>query len=67
MRYTKNQTEDPSSYKEIFSLIEGKTIKNAKDVGFEFRLQLSEDYTLRISRTAVNLLILKNPSAKENE
>lgn len=67
MRYTKNQTEDPSSFKEIFSLIEGKTIKNAKDVGFEFQLQLSDDYTLRISGTEVNLLIPKNPSEKENE
>ena len=67
MRYTENQTEDPSSLKEIFSLIEGKTIKNAEDVGFEFQLQLSDDYTLRISGTEVNLLIPKNPSDKNNE
>ena len=64
MRYTKNQTEDPSSFKEVFSLIEGKTIKNAEDVGFEFQLQLSDDYILRISGTEVNLSIPKNPPDK---
>ena len=61
MRYSKNQTEDPSSFKEIISLIEGKTIKNAADVGYEFQLHLSDDYMLRISGTDVNLLIPKNP------
>ena len=64
MRYTKNQTEDPSSYKEVASLIEGKTITNAVDVGNEFQLQLSDDYMLRVSGTEVNLLIPKNPPAK---
>jgi len=64
MRYTKNLTEDPSSFKEVFSLIEGKTIKNAEDVGFEFQLQLSDDYMLRISGTEVNLVIPKNPPDK---
>jgi len=65
MRYTKNQTEDPTSFKEIFSLIEGKTIKNAVDVGNEFQLQLSDDYMLRISGTEVNLVIPKNPPDKQ--
>lgn len=46
MRYTKNQTEDPSSFKEIFSLIKSKTIKNVKDTGNEFQLQLSDNYIL---------------------
>jgi hypothetical protein len=64
MRYTKNLTEDPSSFQEVFSLIEGKTIINAEDIGFEFQLQLSDDYKLRISGTEVNLLIPKNPSDK---
>ena len=64
MRYTKNLTEDPSSFKEIFILIKGKTIKNALDVGNEFQLQLSDDYMLRISGTEVNLVIPKNPPDK---
>jgi hypothetical protein len=64
MRYTKNQTEDPSSFKEIFSLIKDKTIKNAVDVGNEFQLHLSDDYMLRISGTEVNLLITKNSQDK---
>jgi hypothetical protein len=64
MRYTKNLTEDPSSFQEVFSLIEGKTIINAEDIGFEFQLQLSDDYKLRISGTEINLLIPKNPSDK---
>ena len=60
MRFTKNLTEDPSSFKEISSIIEGKTIKNSVDVGNEFQLHLSDDYTLRISGTEVNLLRTKN-------
>ena len=60
MRFTKNLTEDPSSFKEIFSIIEGKTIKNAVDVGNEFQLYLSDDYMLRISGTEVNLLRTKD-------
>ena len=60
MRYTKNRTEDPSSFKEILSLIKGKTIKNLIDVGNQIQLQLSDDYLLRISSTEVNLLITKN-------
>jgi hypothetical protein len=59
-----NKTEDPSSFKEIFSLIEGKTIINAVDVGYEFQLQLSDDYVLRISGTEVNLSIPKNSPDK---
>ena len=65
MRYTKNQTEDPSSFKEIFSLIKGKTINNATDVRNEFQLQLSDDYMLRISGTEVNLFITKKPPYKK--
>ena len=64
MRFTKNLTEDPSSFKEIFSIIEGKTIKNAVDIGNEFQLHLSDDYTLRISGTEVNLLRTKNTPDK---
>ena len=64
MRYTKNQTEDPSSDKEIFSLIEGKTIKNAEDVGDEFQLQLNDGYILKISGTEANLWITENPPDK---
>ena len=64
MRFTKNLTEDPSSFKEIFSIIEGKTIKNAADIGNEFQLHLSDDYTLRINGTEVNLLKTKNPPDK---
>jgi len=64
MRFTKNLTEDPSSFKEISSIIEGKTIKNAVDVGNEFQLHLSDDYTLRINGTEVNLLKTKNPPDK---
>jgi hypothetical protein len=59
-----NQTEDPSSFKEVFSLIKDKTIINAEDVGFEFQLHLSDDYMLRISGTEVNILIPKNPPEK---
>lgn len=64
MRFTKNLTEDPSSFKEIFSIIEGKAIKNAIDFGNEFQLHLSDDYMLRISGTEVNLLRTKNPPDK---
>jgi hypothetical protein len=64
MRYTTNLTEQPSSIYEIFSLIEGKIIKKAADVGNEFQLQLSDDYLLRISGTEVNLVIPKNPPKK---
>lgn len=60
MRYTKNQTEDPSSFQEVVGIIEGKTIITAVDVGTEFQLQLSDDYTLRISGTEVNLLMPKS-------
>ena len=49
MRNIKSQTEDPSSFKEISSLIKGKTIMGALDVGNEFQLQLSNDYMLKIS------------------
>ena len=65
MRYTKNLTEDPSSFKEVFSLIEGKTIKNAVDVGKEFQLHLSDDSILKISGTEVNLLSSKNQPDKK--
>ena len=64
MRFTKHQTEDPSSFKEILSLIDGKIITNAVDVRNEFHLYLSDDYVLRITKTEVNLLRTKNPSDK---
>ena len=67
MRFTKNLTEDPSSFKEIFSMIKGKTIKNAVDLGNEFQLHLSDDHVLRITRTEVNLLRTKNPPDKNDE
>jgi len=57
MRYTKNLTEEPSSLKEIFNLIEGKAIKQVIDLGNEFQLQLSNDFLLKISGTEVNLLM----------
>jgi hypothetical protein len=66
MRYTKNQTEDPSSIKELVSLIKGKTIKHAVDMRKEFHLQLSDDYVLRISGTEVNLLRTTNPPNKND-
>ena len=65
MRYTKNRTENSSSLKEILSLIEGKTIKNAVDVGKEFQLHLSDDSILKISGTEVNLLSSNNPPDKK--
>ena len=61
MRYTTSQTEDPSSIYKIFSLIEGKTITKAADMGTEFQLHLSDDYILRISGTEVNLILPKKP------
>ena len=64
MRYTTNQTEDPSSIHEIFNLIEGKTITKAADMGNEFQLHLSDNYLLRISGTEVNLVIPQKPSDK---
>jgi len=60
VRYTKNLTEDPSSLTEISSLIEGKTIKKAVDVGNEFQIHFSDDYMLRISGTDINFLRIKN-------
>ncbi len=56
MRYTRNQTEDSSNIYEIFSLIEGKKITKAADMGNEFQLHLSDDYILRIIGTEVNLI-----------
>jgi hypothetical protein len=62
MRYTTNQSEDPSSIYEIFSLIEGKTITKAVDMGNEFQLHLNDDSILRISGTEVNLILLQKPA-----
>ena len=64
MRYTKNLTEDASSFKEISSLIEGKTIKELVDVGNEVQLYLNDDYMLRISGTEISLLRTKTPPDK---
>lgn len=62
MRYTTNQSEDPSSIYEIFSLIEGKTITKAADMGTEIQLHLSDDSILRISGTDVNLILPQKPT-----
>jgi len=64
MKFTKNLTKDPSSFKEIWSLIEGKTVKSAGDFGTEFQIGLSDDYMLKISGTRVNLVRTKNPPDK---
>lgn len=55
MRFTENITEVPSSLSKIVNLIKGKTIENAVDLGNEFQLVLSDDYTLRFTREEVNL------------
>jgi hypothetical protein len=64
MKFTKNLTENPSSFEEIWSIIEGKTIKSAGDFGTEFQIGLSDDYMLRISESRVNLVRTKNPLEK---
>jgi|GEM_PF-4653666 len=61
MNFTKNLTEDPSNFEEIWQLIEGKTIKSAADFGEEYQIGLSEDYMLKISGTRVNLVRTRNP------
>jgi hypothetical protein len=65
MRYTTNQTEDPSSIYEIFSLIEGKIIIKAADMGNEFQLHLNDDSILRISGTEVNLVLPQKPAKQQ--
>jgi len=67
MRFTKNLTEEPSSLREILSIIKGKTINNAVDFGNEFQLNLSDDYMLRITGTEVNLFSTKNPPDKDDK
>ena len=64
MKFTKNLTEEPSSFEEIWSLIEGKTVKSAGDFGTEFQIGLSDDYMLKISEIRVNLVRTKNPADK---
>jgi hypothetical protein len=64
MKFTKNLTENPSSFEEIWSIIEGKTIKSAGDFGTEFQIGRSDDYMLRISESRVNLARTKNPLEK---
>jgi hypothetical protein len=61
MRYTTNQTEDPSSIYKVFNHIEGKTITKAVDMGNEFQLHLSDNSILRISGTEVNLVLPQKP------
>lgn len=62
MRYTTNQSENPSSIYEIFSLIEGKTITKAADMGNEIQLHLNNDSILRIIGTEVNLILPQKPA-----
>lgn len=64
MKFTKNLTEDPSNFAEIWKIIEGKTIKSAGDLGTEYQIGLSDDYMLRISGDRVNLVRTKNPIDK---
>lgn len=64
LRFTKNLTEDPSSFEEIWSIIENKTIKSAGDFGTEFQIGLSDDYMLKISADRVNIVRTKNPPEK---
>lgn len=64
MKFTKNLTEDESSFEEIWDRIEGKTIKSAGDFETEYQIGLSDDYMLRISADRVNLVRTKNPVDK---
>jgi len=61
MIFTKNLAEDPSTFQEIMSLIDGKTVVSSGDFGSEFQIGLSDNYMLRIDATRVNLVRTKNP------
>ncbi len=61
MRFTKNLSEDASSFQEIIKLIESKTVTSAADMGGSFEIGLSDDYMLRIDGQRVNIVRTKNP------
>ena len=61
MKFTKNISEDSSSFAEVVALIKDKTVKSAADMGNSFEIGLSDDYMLRIDGQRVNIVRTKSP------
>ena len=64
MKFTKNISENVSSFQEIVSLIVGLSVTSAADMGDSFEIGLSDDYLLRIDGNRVNIVRTKNPPDK---
>jgi len=61
VNFTKNLSEDASTFQELVTLVQGRSITSAADIGASFELGLSGDYMLRIDGSRVNIVRTKEP------